>query len=117
MFSLASIKASVEAAVAAAAAEPEAERRKRIRQLQLRWHPGEFSGRGLWVWPRAQLGTPPQVLIATHSVACVCVCVCVATPTLVLLMVTDKNPVLKEFATEVTKIINEAVGKLEGGRG
>ena len=41
VFSLASIKASVEAAVAAAAAEPEAERRKRIRQLQLRWHPGE----------------------------------------------------------------------------
>lgn len=37
--------------------------------------------------------------------------------TLVLLLVTDKNPVLKEFATEVTKIINEAVSKLEGGRG
>jgi hypothetical protein len=29
-------------------------------------------------------------------------------------MPTDKNPVLKEFATEVTKIINEAVSKLEG---
>jgi hypothetical protein len=26
----------------------------------------------------------------------------------------DKNPVLKEFATEVTKIINEAVSKLAG---
>jgi hypothetical protein len=28
----------------------------------------------------------------------------------------DKNPVLKEFATEVTKIINEAVSKLEAQR-
>jgi hypothetical protein len=26
----------------------------------------------------------------------------------------DKNPVLKEFATEVTKVINEAVAALEG---
>lgn len=26
----------------------------------------------------------------------------------------DKNPVLREFATEVTKIINEAVARLEG---
>jgi len=25
----------------------------------------------------------------------------------------DKNPVLREFATEVTKIINEAVAQLE----
>jgi hypothetical protein len=31
----------------------------------------------------------------------------------VLLLFADKNPVLKEFATEVTKIINEAVSKLE----
>lgn len=31
-----------------------------------------------------------------------------------LSMPADKNPVLKEFATEVTKIINEAVSKLEG---
>jgi hypothetical protein len=40
VFSLASIKASIQAAVAAAAQEPEAERKRRIRQLQLRWHPG-----------------------------------------------------------------------------
>ncbi|KAF6258082.1 hypothetical protein COO60DRAFT_1701528 [Scenedesmus sp. NREL 46B-D3] len=65
VFSIASIQASVQAAVAAAAQEPEAERKRRIRQLQLRWHP-------------------------------------------------DKNPVLKEFATEVTKVINEAVAALEG---
>jgi hypothetical protein len=26
----------------------------------------------------------------------------------------DKNPVLKEFATEVTKVINEAVADLQG---
>lgn len=44
VFSLTSIKASIESAVAGAAAEPEAERKRRIRQLQLRWHPG---GRGL----------------------------------------------------------------------
>eukprot|EP00775_Hariotina_reticulata_P009150 gene9150-9318_t len=40
VFSLASIKASIQAAVAAAAQQPEAERKKQIRQLQLRWHPG-----------------------------------------------------------------------------
>jgi hypothetical protein len=28
-------------------------------------------------------------------------------------MLADKNSVLKEFATEVTKLINEAVTKLE----
>eukprot|EP00879_Flechtneria_rotunda_P031689 GHRR01034642.1.p1 GENE.GHRR01034642.1~~GHRR01034642.1.p1 ORF type:complete len:260 (+),score=116.44 GHRR01034642.1:359-1138(+) len=63
VFSLASIKKSIQAAMAEAAAEPEAECKKKIRQLQLRWHP-------------------------------------------------DKNPVLREFATEVTKIINEAVAAL-----
>lgn len=53
---------------------------------------------------------PPS---ADHNLCCMFVC----RSTLVLLLVTDKNPVLKEFATEVTKIINEAVSKLEGGRG
>lgn len=47
VFSLASIKASVQAAVAAAAAEPEQERKRRIRQLQLRWHPGGSLGAGV----------------------------------------------------------------------
>lgn len=28
-------------------------------------------------------------------------------------IITDKNPVLREFATEVSKIINEAVARLE----
>ncbi|GIL61014.1 hypothetical protein Vafri_15436 [Volvox africanus] len=64
VFSLASIRTAIQAAVAEAAKCGEEERRKRIRQLQLRWHP-------------------------------------------------DKNPVLTEFATEVTKIINEAVAEME----
>jgi hypothetical protein len=38
--SLASIRTSIQAAVAEAAQCGEEERRKRIRQLQLRWHPG-----------------------------------------------------------------------------
>jgi hypothetical protein len=54
VFSLASIKASVEAAVAAAAAEPEQERKRRIRQLQLRWHPGGSWGTGVCTWSVAQ---------------------------------------------------------------
>jgi hypothetical protein len=29
----------------------------------------------------------------------------------------DKNPVLREVATEVTKLINEAVSKLEAKQG
>ncbi|KAG1679664.1 hypothetical protein FOA52_006181 [Chlamydomonas sp. UWO 241] len=62
VFSMASIKASIASAVADAAVCNEDERRKRIRQLQLRWHP-------------------------------------------------DKNPVLAELATEVTKLINEAVAQ------
>ncbi|KAG2431349.1 hypothetical protein HYH02_013339 [Chlamydomonas schloesseri] len=64
VFSLASIRTAIQAAVAEAAACGEEERRKRVRQLQLRWHP-------------------------------------------------DKNPVLTEFATEVSKIINEAVADME----
>eukprot|EP00877_Chromochloris_zofingiensis_P013852 jgi/Chrzof1/8720/Cz03g21250.t1 len=60
IFSLASIKAAIQQAVKEAGRCDDAEKKKRIRQLQLRWHP-------------------------------------------------DKNPVLKEFATEVTKLINEAV--------
>ncbi|KAG2423520.1 hypothetical protein HXX76_015268 [Chlamydomonas incerta] len=64
VFSLASIRTAVHAAVAEAATCGEEERRKRVRQLQLRWHP-------------------------------------------------DKNPVLTEFATEVSKIINEAVADME----
>jgi len=42
VFSLASIKASIQAAVTAAAQQPEADRKKQIRQLQLRWHPGNL---------------------------------------------------------------------------
>ncbi|GIL90549.1 hypothetical protein Vretimale_17499 [Volvox reticuliferus] len=68
VFSLASIRTAIQAAVAEAAKCSEEERRKRIRQLQLRWHP-------------------------------------------------DKNPVLTEFATEVTKIINEAVAEMERAGG
>lgn len=67
MFSLKAIKASIEAAVQDAMRCDDAERKKRLRALQLRWHP-------------------------------------------------DKNPVLREVATEVTKMINEAVTQLEGGR-
>ncbi|KAG2494179.1 hypothetical protein HYH03_007537 [Edaphochlamys debaryana] len=67
-FSLGSIRAAITAAVAEAAACGEEERKKRVRALQLRWHP-------------------------------------------------DKNPVLTEFATEVTKIINEAVAAMEAGVG
>ncbi|KXZ43143.1 hypothetical protein GPECTOR_100g15 [Gonium pectorale] len=68
VFSLASIRAAITAAVAEAAACGEEERRRRVRQLQLRWHP-------------------------------------------------DKNPVLTEFATEVTKMINEAVAAMEAAGG
>ncbi|PNW69894.1 hypothetical protein CHLRE_17g697200v5 [Chlamydomonas reinhardtii] len=64
VFSLATIRTAIHGAVAEAAACGEEERRKRVRQLQLRWHP-------------------------------------------------DKNPVLTEFATEVSKIINEAVAEME----
>uniref|UniRef100_A0A7S0WPS9 J domain-containing protein n=1 Tax=Chlamydomonas leiostraca TaxID=1034604 RepID=A0A7S0WPS9_9CHLO len=65
-FSMASIRASVQAAVREACECGEEEKRRRLRQLQLRWHP-------------------------------------------------DKNPVLTEFATEVTKLINEAVAQAEAG--
>ena len=52
------------------------------------------------------------------TVTCVVVCMLCAAPlSSSCLFTTDKNPVLKEFATEVTKIINEAVSRLEGGRG
>ncbi|GLC39936.1 hypothetical protein PLESTM_000968800 [Pleodorina starrii] len=68
VFSLASIRTAIQTAVAEAAQCGEEERRKRIRQLQLRWHP-------------------------------------------------DKNPVLTEFATEVTKMINEAVAEMERAGG
>lgn len=67
-FSLASIRTAIQAAVAEAATCGDEERRKRVRQLQLRWHP-------------------------------------------------DKNPVLTEFATEVTKIINEAVEQVDAQGG
>ncbi|GFR53262.1 hypothetical protein Agub_g16044 [Astrephomene gubernaculifera] len=68
VFSLATIRKAIQAAVAEAAQCGEEERRKRVRQLQLRWHP-------------------------------------------------DKNPVLTEFATEVTKMINEAVAEMERAAG
>lgn len=61
-FSLAKVRASVKSAVQEAMAHHEEERKKRIRALQLRWHP-------------------------------------------------DKNPVLRDIATEVTKIINETVAE------
>lgn len=38
-FSLSSIKAAIEAAVKEACACPDEEKKKKIRQLQLRWHP------------------------------------------------------------------------------
>eukprot|EP00877_Chromochloris_zofingiensis_P010078 jgi/Chrzof1/5323/Cz15g22040.t1 len=63
VFSLASIKAAIQQAVKDAGRCDDTEKKKRIRQLQLRWHP-------------------------------------------------DKHTVLKEFATEVTKLINEAVNQL-----
>ncbi|MEW5300309.1 MAG: hypothetical protein WDW36_003248 [Sanguina aurantia] len=61
--STASIRASVFAAVAEAFSCSEEERKRKLRQLQLRWHP-------------------------------------------------DKNPVLADLATEVSKMINEAVARM-----
>ncbi|MEW5316917.1 MAG: hypothetical protein WDW38_008256 [Sanguina aurantia] len=61
--STASIRASIFAAVAEAFSCSEEERKKKLRQLQLRWHP-------------------------------------------------DKNPVLADLATEVSKMINEAIARM-----
>ncbi|KAL6747108.1 hypothetical protein V8C86DRAFT_2919843 [Haematococcus lacustris] len=58
------IRKQITAAVQEAYSCDEDEKRKKLRQLQLRWHP-------------------------------------------------DKNPVLTEFATEVTKLINEALAEAE----
>jgi hypothetical protein len=44
----------------------------------------------------------------------VCIAAAVAAAAAAAVAAADKNPVLREFATEVTKIINEAVAKLEG---
>ncbi|GAX79400.1 hypothetical protein CEUSTIGMA_g6841.t1 [Chlamydomonas eustigma] len=63
-FNMASIKAAIHKAVHEAGTCPEDEKRRRIKQLQLRWHP-------------------------------------------------DKNPVLAELATEITKLINEATAQLD----
>jgi hypothetical protein len=64
VFSLAAVREAVAAEVARAAQCPEEERRRRIKQLRLRWHP-------------------------------------------------DQNPMLTGLATEVTKMINAAVERLE----
>lgn len=54
VFSLASIKTSIETAVAAAAAKPDDERKRHIRQLQLRWHPGDLGGWYVFFWVGAE---------------------------------------------------------------
>jgi hypothetical protein len=65
VFSLASIKASIQAAVTAAAQQPEADRKKQIRQLQLRWHPGNLAFQTFV----AQYQSCPMYMLC-----CVCVC-------------------------------------------
>mmetsp|Transcript_15584 Transcript_15584/g.33804 ORF Transcript_15584/g.33804 Transcript_15584/m.33804 type:complete len:277 (+) Transcript_15584:130-960(+) len=67
VFSLHSIKTAIQEAVQDACKCDEDEKRRRLKQLQLRWHP-------------------------------------------------DKNPVLAELATEVTKLIHEAVAQHTGGK-
>ena len=48
VFSLASIRSAIQAAVQDACQHDEEEKRKKLRQLQLRWHPGvcAWGGRG-----------------------------------------------------------------------
>lgn len=89
MFSLASIKASIQAAVDEAAAQPEPERKRQIRALQLRWHPGALAA-----WRGEPLGRGCHSLLT------------------LLVLLADKNPVMKEWCGEVTKLLNSAVAAL-----
>lgn len=145
VFSLSSIQAAISTAVKEAGGCEQEERRRRIRQLQLRWHPGEqaavgFGGDAGYVAQDPPTPTPTHASIVHpliphpgHPPTCsICLYTDKNPPTHApthasivhppmptsahpsLCPRTDKNPVLREFATEVTKMINEAVAQLEG---
>lgn len=92
-FSFEKTKRAIQGAIQEAAGLEKGERMKRIKQLRLRWHPGARSVHALLL---PQSGSYTVVRILTWAMHCA-----------------DKNPELQEFASEVTKIINEALRSLD----